>query len=412
MPPTRVTNEVQSEVALFGIETVSGTAVTPNGRLDGTWEASRSRALKRSEKATGSYDRMTGIEREAETFSGSYAEDPSYESLPTLLRLGVAGGDTPTSDGNATPGYTRVQVPAANTDNIDTMTIVSGVEGMPWQAAGVRWDEWTLSWNAYDTDQSWKFSGVPVMRSYGRMPGVFEGVATGGTATSITMTSAGQTVDKWVGAWIFINYGTHIGPARLVTSNTATQWDWAGNVSPTPTAGTKFIVIPQLPIIAASSRETIKGDTLDVYIDQWKADGTAIGTTLVSERVTAFSLTQSLNLEIKRSASGTLPYYGRGSRWYTGSVKFHFDHWDEYKEWDEDSHISLRFAKKGSIIDSVAGTRNKAQLDIEKAGWDVFTPDSEGHNRTVTVSFVAENPIGSPNPVFKATTVNKLAVLV
>lgn len=411
MAVTNVTNEVASKVALFGTELTPGVAVTPTGKLEGTWEASRSRALVREEKATGSYDRMTTIKREAETYSGSYTETPSFESMPSLLRYGVAGGDNPTADANDEIAYTRVQTPSSNTDNVDTMTIVSGVEGLPFQATGVRWDEWTLSWSATGSESAWQFSANPRMSKFGRLPGSFTGVATAGTTTSITMTGAGMTIDEWVGSYIYLDYGSHIGEVRLVTDNTADTISWDGALGSAPTTGTVFHVVPQLPIVSPVEHEIIDGDTVDVYVDLWKPDGTAIGSTLVSERIVEFSVTQSLNTAQKRRAAGIIGRVGRGARWYTGNVRFEFDRWDEYKEWDEDDFVSLRFEKKGSIIDPTAGTTKLLRIDLEKVAWDVFTEDSEEHNMTATLSYVAANPIGSPNPIFRATTVNTLATL-
>lgn len=406
-----VTNEVASKVALFGTEVTPGVPVVPTGALTGTWEASRSRALVREEEATGSYDRMTKIKREAETYSGSYSETPSFESLPSLFRYGVAGGDNPTADANAEVAYTRVQTPSSNTDDVDTMTIVSGVEGLPFEATGVRWDEWTLSWSATGTESAWQFSGNPRMTKYGRLPGSFTGVATAGTTTSITMTGAAMTVDEWVGSYIYFDYGSGVGEVRVVIANTADTLTWDGALSSAPVAGMVFHVVPQLPIVNPIEHEVIKGDTVDVYVDLWKPDGTAIGSTLVSERVLEFSIGQTLNTAQKRRAAGIIGRVGRGARWYTGNVRFEFDRWDEYKAWDEDDFVSLRFEKKGSIIDPTAGTTKLLRLDTEKVAWDVFTEDSEEHNMTATLSYVAANPIGSPNPVFRSTIVNTLATL-
>lgn len=406
-----VTNEVSNKQVLYGTEIVPGEAVVPDGRLFGTWEASRSRAIRRTEEATGGYDRFTAISREAETFSGSYREEPSYESLPNLLRYGLAGGDPVVADTEATIAYTRTQVPAPAVDDIDTATIVSGVEGLPFQATGVRWDEWTLSWTA--ANGAWEFSANPVMRSFNRLPGSFEGVVTNATTTSITMTGAAETLDAWVGSYIFIDFGTHIGPVRMVTDSTADTWTWDGALDVAPDAGSRFMVVPFLPIVADNvEREIIKGDTLDVYVDLWKADGTAIGTTLVSDRILEFSLTQTLNLASKQRASGIIGRYGRGARWITGNVRFEFDRWDEYEEWDEDSWVSIRVEKHGSVIDETAGTDKMFRIDLEKVAWDVFTEDADNHNMTATLSYVAALPLGSPNEILEVTTRNEVATLI
>lgn len=405
-----VTNEVANKQVLYGTEAQPGVAIAPDGRLFGTWEASKSRALRRTEEATGGYDRFTAISRETESYSGSYREEPSYESLPAVLRYGLAGGDAPVADANANVAYTRVMRPAPAVDDIDTATIVSGIEGLPFQATGVRWNEWTLSWSA--ANGAWEFSASPVMRSFGRLPGAFEGVVTAATATSITMTGADQTIDAWVGSYIFIDFGTHIGPVRMVEDSTADTWTWEGVVSPVPTVGSRFMVVPHLPIVPDDvPREIIKGDTLDVYLDLWKADGTAIGTTLVSDRVLEFSLSQALNLATKNRASGISDRYGRGARWYTGNIRFEFDRWDEYEEWEDDDWVSIRVEKRGSVIDPTAGTTHLFRIDLDKVAWDVFTEDAEEHNMTATLSYVAALPIGSPNDIVEVTTVNTLAVL-
>lgn len=406
-----ITNEVASKVALFGTEITPGVAVTPTAALTGTWEASRSRALVRDEEATGSYDRMTKIKREPETYSGSYSETPSFESLASLFRYGIAGGDNPSADANDEVAYTRVFTPASNHDDIDTMTVVSGVEGLPFEATGVRWDEMTLSWSATGTESSWQFSATPRMTKFGRFPGSFTGAATSGTTTSITMTGAGMTIDEWVGSYVYLKYGSGIGEVRLVIDNTADTLTWDGPLSAAPAAGTVFHVVPQLPIVNSVEHETIKGDTVDVYVDLWKPDGTAIGSTLISERILEFSSTISLNTAQKRRAAGIIGRVGRGARWFTGNVRFELDRWDEYEQWDKDSFISLRFEKKGSIIDPTAGTRKMLRIDHDKVAWDVFTEDSEEFNMTATLSYVGARPIGSPNPIYRSTIVNTLATL-
>lgn len=409
MPILNVGNESALATVLIGTETTPGVAVAPTARLLGDFTAAPGRgAIRRSEDSTGGYDRTVTIRRGQADPSGAYAEDMTFESFPMLMRYAVRGGGTGVSDGNSVPGYTYAKSPTFSADDIDTFTALYGVEGLPWQATGNRFSEFTITADATDTDDNWKFSSTPFVRDADRLPG-FEGVATGGSTTTIIQTLAGWTVDEWAGAYVFQDYGSHIGDVRQVVSNTADTLTLETALSEEAVAGDVFYISALFPVIANPDYETITLEGTRFYLDRYDPVTSSIGTTDISERILSFNVTQALNLARKRRMPGIIARVGRGAREISGTVRFEYDRWDEYAEWLGDDLVSLRIEKEGSVIDAGAGTTKLARIDAERAVWDAWTNDEDNNNMTASLSFVAMLPETADIATF--TGKNRLAAL-
>lgn len=400
--PRYLPNETDNKVALFGTEVAPGVPVLPISRLRGEWNAQLNRALERTEEATGTFDRFVTPRRQAADPTGSYSESSmSFESFSYLLRYGFAGGGVGVSDGEDIPGFIYSRIPAA-IDDVDTMTIDYGIEGLAHEAAGVRWNEFTISGSAVDTSNpNWQFSGTPHISTITRLPGHFTGVATGVTANTLTMTGAGWTIDEWVGAWVGLEYGSNIGEMRRVLSNTADTLTFESpEVNPLPTAPFPFHIAALLPIVADEDEEVIPVEGTKLFIDGYDPV-LKTGTTDVSERIVSFNATVSSAITAKTRLPGRIGRVGRGTRIISGTIRFEDDRWDERKQWEDNDFISLRIFQEGSVIDPDAGTNKFAQIDVNKAVWDTITPDEEGSNMTTSISFLAYLPIGTGNPIAK-----------
>lgn len=412
MPIRNVNNESALATVLVGTETVPGDAVTPTARLLGDFTAAPGRgAIRRSEDTTGGYDRTVTIRRGQADPSGSYAEDMTFESYPMLMRWSVKGGGTGTSDGAVVPGYTYAKSPTFGSDDVDTFTALYGVEGLPWQATGNRFSEFTITADATDTDDNWKFSSTPFVRDADRLPG-FEGTVTAGintTTTTIEVLGAGWTVDQWAGAYVFVNYGSHIGPVRQVLSNTATVLTLETALETVPAGGSLIYISGLFPVIANPTYETITLEGTRFFLDRYNPTTSTIGTTDISERVLSFNVTQELSLARKRRMPGIIARVGRGAREISGTVRFEYDRWDEYAEWLGNDPVSLRIEKTGSEIDAATNTTKLARIDVERAVWDAWTNDEDNNNMTASLSFVAALPDTAPIATFTAK--NELANL-
>lgn len=406
--PTFVNNEEALSVAFFGTEVVPGQAVTPTDRLLGTFTSTKSRPLRRREEATGLYDRFATPSRQQATYSGTYGEDLSFESWAKLLRYAVKGGDLGTLVAGSTGAYGRVRTPSGNVDDIDSMTVQTGVDGLGFQSTGVRFDEFTVAAEATDGDDVWKWSSNLFLRDKVPLPGSVTGVATAGTTGGLTMAGAAWVVDAYEGAWVTIGYGSHIGAVRRIASNTADTLTFEGPPLATAVqAGDVFHVAGLFPVVPSPAVDSIPLEGTKLYLDRYNASASALGTTDVSDRILGFNVTQTLGLAPKRRFTGIIGRVGRGARWYSGTIRFEFSHWDEYRGWEEDEEISLRLEQEGDEIEP--GYRKRARIDIERAAWDAVTQDTDNNNMTMSLSFVAALPDAEPIAAFDSVT--DLAVL-
>lgn len=404
-----VPNEVALKGVMLATETVPGQLQTPTHRLLMDFSATPGiGTLRRSEDATGGFDRTATPRRQAADPSGTIGGDLTYEELAILMQYAVKGAVAGVSDAEDTPGYLYTFSPTFNADDIETASVMFGVEGLPWQATGVRLDEFTITADATDANDAWAFSGTPFMSNVDRVEGI-EFVATGGTTTTAIDADATWTPDELIGQYIFKDYGTHIGDVRIISDNDATTITVETAFGEAVTAGDVLYISAAFPTIATPDYETITLEGTKVYLDAYNASSSTIGTTDVSERVLSFNVTQSLSLARKRRMPGNIGRIGRGAREISGTVRFEFDRWDEYVAWRDAEELSIRIEKEGSVIDADAGTTKLARIDVERAVFDSWTEDADNNNMTASLAFLALLP--ASEPILTISAKNTLATL-
>lgn len=381
-------NEAALKGVMIATETTPGTFITPTRRLSMDMTATPGvGAIIASQDATGSYDRTSKVRRSFATASGNIGGGAvSFQELAMLSKYAIKGGVTGVTDGQSPPGFTYTFNPTASADDINTFSALFGVDGLPWEATGVRINEFNIAGNAVGSDDFWTASGTLFLKDAKRYEG-FEGVATGGTTSTITMTGAGWTIDEHKGAYVFHDYGTGIGEIRQVLSNTATELTLETALGSTAGAGDRFYISGVFPTLADPEYDTITMEGTKVFLDVYNSSSSTLGTTNVSDRVLSFNVTQSLNLANKRRASGIIGRVGRGAREITGTIQFEYDRWDEYAKWITDQEISIRIEKAGPAINGTNG--HLAQINIERAVFDQWTEATDQNNMTVNLTFRA-----------------------
>lgn len=385
-----VPNEVNQQVILAGFEDGSGAAATPNFRLLGDYTASKSQPLNTRPEVTGSYVRRNTPRRQLPTYSGNYAEDLTFESAPQLLRAAIKAGATGVAVAGTTGAYDYKKAPSQNRDDIESLSIQSNVEGLGFLSTGVRFPENTITIDADDADGVWKYTSPAWMRSHEPLPDNFEGVATGGTDTTLVMTTAGWTVNQWAGAWVTLDFGSGVGEVRQVVSNTADTLTFSEAFDEAPVAGTRFLVAALFEAgIALPDYEAIPSYGTRVYLDPV---GGIIGTTQILDRVISLNVTTQLNVAGKRfleNKDELSRRVGRGEMLTTFQLRVEFDRWDEYYAWKNLDEFKLRIEQDGSVLDASPLTRKLARIDIPRAAWDGPTRDARENNLTITMAGVA-----------------------
>jgi hypothetical protein len=397
MAITSVPNEVAMKTVLIGTETTPGVAVVPDRRTLVPFTASPGvGTIRRSQDATGGYDRTAVIRRDFAEPGATFGGPATFQDLAIWSQYAIKGGVTGVSDAETTPGYLYTFTPTFNADDIATATVYHGVEGLPMIATGVRFDEFNISGDATSTDDNWQVGGTPFVKDADRLEVEdYEGEVTSATTTVITVTGAGWTIDQFQGAYYFDQYGSGIGEVRMIASNTADTITLETALSIAPTAGDPFYVSSVFPAIANPDYDPIPMEGTTVYLDLYNASASTLGTTDISDRVLSFNVSQTLGLARKRRSSGIIGRMGRGGREVSGTLRFEFDRWDEYKKFIEDQEISIRIEQTGPVIDATAGTTQLARIDVERAAFDSWTEDEDTNNMTVSLTFVAllETPV-------------------
>ncbi len=406
MPIRYVPNEVANKGFMLATETTPGTYVTPTKRMMTAFSATPGiGALKRSQDATGGYDRTATIRRDFADPSGTIGGGATYQELAILSQYAIKGGVTGTSDANPNVATTYTFAPTFNADDISTFSALFGVDGLPWEATGVRLGEFNISGDATSADDQWQLGGTPFLQDAKRYEG-FEGVATGGTTGTVVMTGAGWTVNEHQGAYVFLDYGSGNGEVRQVASNTADTLTLETAASSAVVAGDVFYISGLFPSLALPNYDVITMEGTKIYLDVYNASASTLGTTEISDRMLSFNVSQTLNLSNKRRASGIIARKGRGAREVTGTLRFEYDRWDEYKKWIGDSELSIRIEKTGPAINASPLTNHRARIDIERAVFDTWTEDADNNNMTVSLAFVAlqESPTWAVNVVTDIAT--------
>lgn len=397
-----VPNEVGLESFMLATETVPGQFTMPTRRMMMPFSALPGvGAIRRSQDATGGYDRTATVRRETADPSGTIGGPATYQELAILSQYAIRGGVSAVGGG---PAYTYDFAPTFNADDISTFSALYGIEGLPWQADGVRLDEFNISGDATAAENQWQIGGAPFLSDARRYEG-FEGVATGGTTTTITMEGAGWEPDEHKGAYVFLDYGSGRGEVRMVDSNTATELTLEAAVEDAPTAGDPFYISGLFPTIPDVQYDAIEMEGTRIFVDAYDPNGSTIGTTNVSDRVLSFNVSQVLSLSNKRRASGIIGRKGRGAREVSGTLRFENDRWDEYAKWIGNREISIRIEKDGPEIDE--GAQHLARIDVTRSVFDAWTDDEDGSNKTVSLTFVGLQEA----PVWNVRVVTDLATL-
>jgi hypothetical protein len=400
---TNINNEAANSVALYGTEIIPGQAVTPTAMLNGTFEASGARgAVRRREQATGGYDRVTRASRERGAPSGNYGSDLTFEEFAALLRYSVAGGAAGVQIGTS-GAYRHRKVPTFNVDDIETMTVVSGIEGKAYQSTGVRFNEFTVTVDATDQDNAWKWASSLFLRDRKRLPGSWTGVVTSATATELTVTGAGWTIDAWEGCYVTIDYGTHMGEVRMAEGNTATVLTLEQALSSVPQAGTRIHIAAPLPVVPDILGEPIPVEGTRLLLGRYNASDPFGDLVDVSERMVMASISQELNLAPKWRFPGMIGRSGRGARWIVGTLRLEDDLWDEDEAWENDERLTIRLEQEGPEI-GTTGENYLARIDVEKAIFSTITPDTDQNNMTKSIAFLAEVPLAGDIAGFEAVT--------
>ncbi len=404
MAVTHVPNEVDLRGAMIATEATPGTYVTPTKRLNLDFMATPGvGSLKRSQDATGGFDRSNVVRRDFADPSGTGPGGAAtYQELAMMLKYAVKGGLTGTSDSNTTPGYTYDAQPSFSADDIDTFSALFGVDGLPWQATGVRLSEFNIAGDATSTDNQWTIGATPFLKEAKRFEG-FTGVSTGLTTTTLTLTGAGWTINAHTGAYVYLDYGSGNGLVRQVASNTATVLTFSTAIPSPGSTTVPFYIAGLFPSLSMPDYDIIEMEGTKIFLDVYNPSASTLGTTEVSDRVLSFNISQVLNLANKRRASGIIGRTGRGAREVSGTIRFEYDRWDEYKKWIENEELSIRIEKTGPVIDSGAGTNQLAQLNVERAVFDAWTEDADNNNMTVSLTFLAYQETPVWNPIVKTT---------
>lgn len=402
-----IPNEAALRQVAVGTETVPGTPVTGSARLLGELTATPGiGAVRRSEDATGGYDRTATFKRQTADPSGNYGGALTYEELEMLAQWAISGDPTTTSGGSPS-AYTRVFGTAFDLDDILTFSAQYGVTGMPRQLSGARFNEFTISGDATATESDWQVSGSLFLKSVDILQGFTVTATDGSTSTIVEDDGATWTPDLFIGRYIFRDPGSHIGEVRLIVDNDATTIEVDEAFDTAVEEGDVFYVAAAMPTIAAPNYTPIEVEGTKVYLDTYDANSSTTGTTEISDRILSFSVSQVLNLATKRRLPGVSSRIGRGAREVTVELRFEMDRDDEFRAMLDNKEMSLRIEKEGPAIN--AGTNFLAQIDIERFVFESETQNTDNNNMTVSMAGVAGVP--ASGPVWQLTTATPTAAL-
>jgi hypothetical protein len=413
MVGSTVPNEVANKKVLAGVETIPGTAVTPTTYWLGELAVTKTADLADRMDATGGYDRRVTPRMSPATFSGTYAEDLAFENLPRTVRYWLVGDTVGVSDGESIPGYVYTQSPAFATDNIDTATLQYGVDGLTFRSTGVSHNEGTITIDVDDTDGIWKFSSNLFVRSKEILPTVVEGVATGGSTTTVVKTGAGWTINAYAGRYVNVGFDSGAGQVRAIVSNTADTLTVSPAFSVAAAASDTFRIESAFTSgLTRPDYEYIPTYGTQVYIDP--LDGT-LGDTEIEDRIISVNITVGNQRTPKRfldnDKNEVSAKTGRGARTISGQIRVEFDRFDEYNKWETLDGFGLRIYQEGSVIDPAGGpaTVKYAQIDVPVCYFSTPTEDARENNMTMTLPFWAFLP--DSDPILTIETKNALSAM-
>ena len=406
---TKIPNDERNQQFYAAIESSPGVPATTgfyrvNGRLD---IPVGSPPLADSDDVTGTFMSRGTPSRTIRIPSGNFSAPASYERLPWWARLAVVSGGTP--DVSAAPVYTYVQEPPLTVDDVNTATVMAGVEGNGFQYTGVRATEFNVAIDVDNTEGNWQISGTANAGGVDELPGSEIGVVTSATTTTVTVTGAGWTVDEWEGAFFFADFGSGTGEVRQIVSNTADTLTVSTAFSVAPAVGSDYRIAGLFPAGApVLAEEKIANAGTKLWI--LPSGGTQTATNYIKNRIISANFNISSSLDAKvflENAPGTTSgIYGRGSLRISGSVRMEFDRYDELYAMKQLDELLIIAEQTGNEIET-SGVDKLARIEVTRAVWNEQTRDTRNNNLTQTLTFE-----GYYDPVpFRITTRNGLATL-
>lgn len=388
----QIPNEVQLKKILVGTEAIGarGTAVTPTAKWYGDLAVTKTYPLADRNEYAGTFDGWITPVRGPVAIAGTYAAPLTYEDYAIYLRYAVKGGVAGVDDTNTTHGYTYTYQPTPALDDIDSATVQFGHVGNPWVSTEMMFNTFTISGDIDDTEAIWKWaSDLFAVTKDPITDQVVAGTSiTSATATVLTKTAAGWTINAFQGNYVRITGGLGAGQVRLIATNTATTITVTAPFTTVPDA-TSLIHIPGIftPAIADRTRIAVDAPGTALFIDN--AGGT-IGTTPVLGRFISFSVTGTNNITPKRFMENVTGYstkVGRGMREFTGQIRFEFENHEEYDRWTGNVSRLVRIQKTGPVISAAPATNYYARIDLPALYWDAVTEDTRDNNITATFAF-------------------------
>lgn len=379
-------NYQQLRRILTGRETIRGTKATKTNKWYGRLDLQRRQPLADSEEFAGTFFTDYTKVRGAVMVDGTYYQPMTYEDAH-LLTYAMKGGVTPVTDGESTPGYLSTFRHSGTRDDLDTFSVEYGDPVMIYECEGGFFPEFTLSSDIDDAQAVWKWNSRAVAIRK-ELKALLEDVAaTGGSTTTFVKSAWGQTIDALIGRWIHFKTGTagNIGLWREILDNDATSLTFAA-LAAVQAADTIDVYPGFTSGITDRTRETIKGPGTKLYLD---AQG-AIGTTEQTGRFISFSITPVLGAGYKRfmdNVDEMSPRMDRGTVRVTGQIRLELDRRREWDKYIDLSPEAIRIRQTGSTIDSGAGTKKSATIDVYAAAWDDPIFDNRGNNNTATWPF-------------------------
>lgn len=401
--PTKIPNDLANRLSYFGIQTDPLVPVVPDMRLNMQPDINTTYPLIEDADVTGTFMDFEHAAHGLPVHSGTLGGTLSFENMPSLLRLGVGGGASPSI--SAAPAYTYDQTPNISYDQYDPATFQYNHQGDVWQASGVRYGQFNIEGSVADSAAFWKFGSTLDILRNDQLP-FEEVVATAGTATTVTMSGAAWTVDEFEGAWIFPNPDTNLAGARLIVSNTATVITVSQAFDVTPVATDTFL-IAGLPAagLASVNEHKIQALGSKLYIDPF---GDPLGTTQILKRFISFNVTTNWNLDAKvfgEDELGPSGVYGHGALLVTAQIRLEADRPDEWRQLKELAELGIRIEKLGAEI--APGVRYMARIDLPRGVWTERTKDTRNNNLTQTLAFKSKVNV----PPVRFLTRNGLSVL-
>jgi hypothetical protein len=387
MPILKIPNDIANETLLAAVEVSPGVVPAAGWfRFNGQPDINTDFQIQEDQDTTGSFVRKANASRGIPTHSGTWGGTASYERLPSQLRAVMKSGGAPTT--SAPPAYTYEKDSAILADDSDTYALIYNVAGDLYRARGVRFSQFNIEGSAADSDANWRTGGTLQMIENDQLPQT-EFTATGGTATTVTLTGAAWTVNQFAGAYIFPDVDTNKPGARLITGNTVDTITVETAFTVTPVSGNTFLVAGLAPAgVPALTEEKIRFAGTKLFINPYAGNGANLGVTQILQRFIGFNVSWDLNLDPKVFAediTGNSGVYGRGELVVSGQVRLEADRPDEYRQLKALSELSIRIEQTGSIL---TGTTPKmARIDLPRVMWTQRTRDARNNNKTQTMAF-------------------------